>query len=93
VAINIDTKSLYNNICIRIYTLEYPPGEALRDEELANEFGVSRTPIRQVLQNLEYNSLVTSKPSIGSIPGQLKRYVVCVVRCLFASHGHLSSFS
>ena len=63
----IDFKSLYNNIRTNIYTLDYPPGEALREEELAKEFGVSRTPIRQVLQTLEYEGLVTSRPGIGSI--------------------------
>ncbi len=63
----VDFQSLYNNIRTRIYTLDYPPGEALREEELAKEFGVSRTPIRQVLQTLEYEGLVTNKPGIGSI--------------------------
>ncbi len=66
-AAKIDIQPLYSKIRNRIYTLEYPPGEALREEELASEFGVSRTPIRQVLQTLEYEGLVTSKPGIGSI--------------------------
>ena len=39
----------------------------MREEELAKEFGVSRTPIRQVLQILEYEGLVTTRPGIGSI--------------------------
>jgi DNA-binding GntR family transcriptional regulator len=63
----VDFHSLYDNIRRRIYTLDYPPGEPLREEELAKEFGVSRTPIRQVLQALEYEGLVTSKPGIGSV--------------------------
>jgi len=63
----IDFQYLYKTIRNRIYTLEYPPGEALREEDLAREFNVSRTPIRQVLQTLEYEGLVTSKPGIGSI--------------------------
>ena len=63
----IDFQSLYNTIRKRIYTLEYAPGEALREEELAKEYNVSRTPIRQVLQALEYEGLVTTKPGIGSI--------------------------
>ena len=63
----IDFQSLYNGIRSRIYTLDYPPGEVLREEEIAQEFGVSRTPIRQVLQTLENEGLVTSKSGIGSI--------------------------
>lgn len=66
-AAKIDIQPLYNEIRKRIYTLEYPPGEPLREEELASEFGISRTPIRQVLQALEYEGLVTSKPGSGSI--------------------------
>jgi DNA-binding GntR family transcriptional regulator len=66
-AAKVDTQALYNTIRKRIYILEYPPGEALREEELAQEFHVSRTPIRQVLQTLEYEGLVTSRPGIGSI--------------------------
>jgi DNA-binding GntR family transcriptional regulator len=63
----IDFPALYKNIRTRIYTLDYPPGEALREEELAKEFGVSRTPIRQVLQTLEYEGLVSSRPGVGSV--------------------------
>lgn len=66
-ATKIDIQPLYNEIRKRIYTLEYAPGEPLREEELASEFGVSRTPIRQVLQSLEYEGLITSKPGSGSI--------------------------
>jgi len=66
-AAKVDFQSLYNNIRKRIYTLEYAPGESLREEDLAQEFNVSRTPIRQVLQTLEYEGLVTSKQGIGSI--------------------------
>lgn len=64
---NVDFQNLYNQIRTRIYLLEYPPGEALREEELAEEFGVSRTPIRQVLQRLEYEGLVTTKHGIGTL--------------------------
>ncbi len=63
----VDTQALHDNIRKRIYTLDFPPGEALREEELAAEFGVSRTPIRQVLQLLEFEGLVTSRAGGGSI--------------------------
>lgn len=42
----------------RIILLEYPPGMRLREEELAREFSVSRTPIRTVLSRLQYEGLV-----------------------------------
>ena len=43
-------------------------GEMLLHEgELAQEFGVSRTPIRQVLQMLAYEGLVETRTGIGTI--------------------------
>lgn len=64
---NTDFDSLYKEIRTRIYLTEYPPGKALREEELATEFGVSRTPIRRVLHRLEFEGLVTSQRGIGTI--------------------------
>lgn len=40
-----------------------PPGEKLRDKELAGQLGVSRTPIREALLRLEDEGLVQSKPN------------------------------
>jgi len=66
-AANTDFDSLYKEIRTRIYLTEYPPGEAIREEEMAAEFGVSRTPIRRVLHRLEFEGLVTSQRGIGTI--------------------------
>jgi DNA-binding GntR family transcriptional regulator len=66
-ATNTNFDSLYKEIRTRIYLTEYPPGEAIREEELATEFGVSRTPIRRVLHRLEFEGLVTSQRGIGTI--------------------------
>lgn len=50
----------------RIILLDLPPGTRLREEHLAAEFGVSRTPIRQVLDHLEYEGLVESVEGAGA---------------------------
>jgi DNA-binding GntR family transcriptional regulator len=42
------------------------PGEALRQEELAARFGVSRIPVREALRRLEENGLVTVHPNRGA---------------------------
>ena len=60
-------QSLYTEIRNRITLLQYPPGTALREETLAEEFGVSRTPIRRVLQRLEFEELVVHTPGAGVI--------------------------
>jgi len=49
----------------------YPPGERLREEALALQVGVSRTPIRGALQRLATEGLV-----------EFRRYVGAVVRVL-----------
>lgn len=41
------------------------PGARLRQEELADEFGTSRIPVREALRALEYEGLVTSEPHRG----------------------------
>ena len=50
----------------RIALLEYPPGTRLNVDELAGEFKVSRTPIRSVLQRLEYQGLVITRHGVGT---------------------------
>src|SRR5690554_3961959 len=58
---------IYLELRERIAVLTYPPGTALSETKLAEEFGVSRTPIRQVLQHLEFDGLVEAKHGIGTI--------------------------
>lgn len=56
---------VYAKIKQRIILLEYEPGEALREKELAREFGISRTPIREALIRLETEGLVRIDPNRG----------------------------
>ena len=58
---------IYKAIRERISLLEYAPGAILNEGLLAQEFGVSRTPIRSVLQRLSYEGLVTTRNGIGTI--------------------------
>ncbi|MEF2094154.1 GntR family transcriptional regulator [Bacillus sp. CFBP9009] len=43
------------------------PGQQLRDKELAEQLGVSRTPIREALLRLEDEGFVETKPSRSTI--------------------------
>jgi DNA-binding GntR family transcriptional regulator len=60
-------ETIYGEIRDRICLLRYPPGHTLGECELAREFGISRTPIRRVLQRLEHEGLVESRQGIGTI--------------------------
>lgn len=42
------------------------PGSRLREEELAERFGLSRTPVREALRRLEADGLVTVTPRRGA---------------------------
>ena len=46
---------------------DYPPQTVLKEALLAQEFGVSRTPIRQILQMLESERLVEIRDGVGTI--------------------------
>ena len=61
------TTGIYETLRDRICLLDYPPGSVLREAALAKEFGISRTPIRAVLQRLEHGSLVTVRDGVGTI--------------------------
>lgn len=52
-------KDAYTLILDAIDTGIYKPGDRLVESELAERFGVSRTPIREALQRLETQSLLT----------------------------------
>jgi DNA-binding GntR family transcriptional regulator len=58
---------LYRTIRDRICLLEYPPGGRLSEEELAEEFMVSRTPVRRVLTRLEAEGLIEARHGVGHL--------------------------
>jgi len=42
------------------------PGERLKEEELARQLGISRTPIREALLMLQVEGLITAEPNRGA---------------------------
>lgn len=57
---------LHRTIRERITLLAYPPGTRLNLDELAAEFDVSRTPLRNVLQRLEREGLLETRHGVGT---------------------------
>ena len=65
--LNIMNIEIYNQIRNRILFLEYQSGLILNEKILADEFGVSRTPLREVLCRLEWEKLVRILPRSGTM--------------------------
>lgn len=62
----LDTESIYEILKRRIITLEYDPGTILNEVDLAEEFNISRTPIRKVFQLLQNDKLLNIVPRVGA---------------------------
>jgi DNA-binding GntR family transcriptional regulator len=50
--------SVYLTLRQRIADGELPPGAPLTELGLANEFGISRTPVREAMNRLQYDGLL-----------------------------------
>lgn len=61
----------------RIATGDYLPGMRLDESELADEFGVSRTPIREALIQLDSEGLVEMRPRRGAIVVEISPQRLC----------------
>ena len=59
--------SLADRIFAKIVAGEFPPGGRLRQEALAEEFSVSRTPIREALRQLEAKGVIHLRANQGAI--------------------------
>ena len=51
--------------------MDYMPGALLNEQSLADEFGISRTPIRVVLNRLEWEGLVRTIPRKGTLATEI----------------------
>jgi len=55
------SEEVYQRLQQQIITLTLAPGQKLNDQQLAETFGVSRTPVREALKKLEEEGLVVAK--------------------------------
>jgi DNA-binding GntR family transcriptional regulator len=56
----------YEQLRDRIVTLRLAPGTVLREDELMNELGIGRTPLREAVKRLALENLVAVQPRIGT---------------------------
>jgi DNA-binding GntR family transcriptional regulator len=56
----------YVDLRDRIVTLQLPPGTVLREDELMNDLGMGRTPLREAVKRLALENLVEVQPRRGT---------------------------
>ncbi|GIN43820.1 GntR family transcriptional regulator [Bacillus paralicheniformis] len=66
-------EEVYQTLKRTIVYLELKPGERLHDQELAEQFGISRTPVREALKRLEDEGLVETVPGSATRVAPLNR--------------------
>lgn len=59
-------EAAYQRLRSRIITMELRPGDPLNDRLLAEEMGISRTPVREALIMLNIAHMVSIKPQSGT---------------------------
>ncbi|MFT4999137.1 MAG: DNA-binding GntR family transcriptional regulator [Planctomycetota bacterium] len=70
-------QTIQTAIIRRICFLDTPPGTQLKEAELAQEFGVSRTPVRDAISRIKHLGLVETRNGVGTVvvsltPDQIK---------------------
>jgi Transcriptional regulators len=59
-------ETAYNYIRDAIFSFEFKPGQAIVEQDLSEKLGISRTPLREALKQLELEGLVHQVPSYGT---------------------------
>lgn len=62
---------IFETLKKRIINLEMKPGDAVQEKVLVEEFGVSRTPVREALIKLGQIGLVETRPRVGTFVTQI----------------------
>jgi DNA-binding GntR family transcriptional regulator len=65
-----------NRIRVDLNAGTWAPGEALRQEELADRYGASRMPVREALLQLDAEGLVKMQPNRGAVVATLDEHDV-----------------
>lgn len=63
--------AVYNQLRQRLMDGELRPGQRLREIELSEQLGVSRTPVREAIKRLESEGFASYVPSRGAVVAEL----------------------
>jgi DNA-binding GntR family transcriptional regulator len=86
---SVNSDVAYDYIRKRILSGEYAAGQSLATNTLSEEIGVSRTPVRDALRQLEADGLVTIQPRLGAsvkTMGLKEFSEMCGLRLALESH-------
>lgn len=64
---NLLSARAFDYIQEKIITREFPKDSTLNEIEITRELGISRTPVREAIKQLEKDGLVRSEPNYGAI--------------------------
>ena len=68
--------AIYERLHADIVSLRMPPGMLLQEKRIAEEFGVSRTPVREALLRLSEGGLVDIFPQSGTVVSRVPVSVI-----------------
>jgi len=63
----VDAAAIQRILLERICLLHYKPGDQLKEADLAQEFGVSRTPVRDALNRISHLGMIESRNGVGTV--------------------------
>lgn len=63
----VDASAIQRVLLERICLLKYKPGDQLKEADLARQFGVSRTPVRDALNRISHLGLIESRNGVGTV--------------------------
>ncbi len=63
--------AIFDRLYAGILALEMPPGKQLQEKRIAEEFNVSRTPVREALLRLSEGGLVEIYPQSGTVVSRI----------------------
>ena len=67
----VSSEYIYHVLRQEILSLELTPGTQVREEDLAERFGVSRTPVRTAISRLSAERLVQVVPRKGTFVAEI----------------------
>ncbi len=85
---------IYETLKKRIIRLEYSPAQVLNETDIANEFDISRTPVRKIFERLKNDKLLNIIPRFGAQVAPIDfRYMKSVFEVLRELEGYATSLA